>query len=97
MYDFELDTGKLTQLIVKMYKTHDSLWANCDNLFGTTESMGEGWSGDAYEKYYSSIKQYENNVRAIPAILWAYRQAVIDARDDGNDLVTAVETALSIE
>lgn len=96
-YDFEYDSAKVTSVIVTMYYAYNNLLTNCDGLFDTVVGMENSWKGDGYNIFYNGIQQYKSSIYGIPAILHAFRQSVIDARDDGDDLVRAVKKAIEFE
>ncbi len=95
-YDFEYDYKKVTDVIIDMYHSYNELWDNCDNLYNEINNMNDSWAGDSYESFASGVKDYEPAVRGIPSILWAFREALIDARNDGTQLIKDIKSALDI-
>ncbi len=95
-YDFEFDDEKVTEVVETIFESYENLWDNCDNLYNELGNMEDSWSGDTYENYVSGIKSYEGSVRGVPSILWAFREALLDAKEKGNDLITNVKSSLDI-
>lgn len=95
-YDFEFDDEKVTAVVETIYHSYNELWHNCDGLYDELDSMEDSWSGDTYNNFVEGVRSYEGSVRGIPSILWAFREALIDAQEKGNELITNVKSSLDI-